>query len=39
MEQEKPNGIDFTVTFEEEERNTLTGSTCRIKVTERPAQY
>jgi hypothetical protein len=32
MTEEKPKDMDFTVTFEEEERVTLTGSACRIKV-------
>lgn len=32
MLQKKPADIAFTVTFEEEEKRTLTGSTCRIKV-------
>lgn len=32
MTHKKRAEIDFTVTFEQEERPTLTGSTCRIKV-------
>ncbi|KAI9480583.1 MAG: hypothetical protein EXX96DRAFT_563373 [Benjaminiella poitrasii] len=33
----KPEDIDFSVTFTQEEQNTLTGSTCSIKICSRKA--